>query len=226
MELLFDDGIIFAVNKPAGLHSVDQARSTGDSVAAWLIKTFPALRTAAPKELDAGLINRLDFETSGILLGAHTRAAWKSFSDLLKAAAIEKSYLVILERKLSNAAVVQGWIGSPNRGAKKVRVYAKKPKASDRALPAHSEIVPKKYDSLTDSTVAEVSCATARRHQVRAHCASLGHPLLGDSLYGARRSFTEVFPGLEKRGFFLHAATAKFKHPVTGKEVSLQAPQK
>ena len=223
-EFLFDDGIIFAIAKPAGIHSVAQAGSKGASIAANLINEFPALRRASPKELDAGLVNRLDFETSGILLGAHTREAWNALSALLKNGEIEKRYLVVLEGKLEVRTEAGGWIGSPNRGAKKVRVYTKRPKPSDRALPAHSIVIPKRYDERIDTTVAEVRCEAARRHQVRAHCAWLGHPLLGDSLYGAERALQAVMPGIGDRGFFLHAATAEFKHPVTGEKLRIEAP--
>ena len=221
LNFLYDDGVIFALDKPSGVHSVALRGKVNASIARLLLAWEPSLKDAAQKPEDAGLINRLDYETSGLLLGAHTRSAWEAFSKLLKSGEIKKSYHVLLEGKLLGEESVKGWLGSPNRGAKKIRVYASKPRTHDRALPAASIITPERYDAKRDVTTAHVKCDSARRHQVRAHCAFIGHPLTGDSLYGSKRIFKEFFPNVSERDFFLHAATAEFKHPVSGKEIKL-----
>ena len=223
-EFLLNDAELFAVAKPASLHSVMQPRSDNLSVAELLLESYPALKTAAPKGEDAGLVNRLDYDTSGILLGAWSRGAWERLSTLLKSGEITKSYHVILEGNLASPRRISGWIGSPYRRGSKVRVYSSAPPKSVRALPATSEVHPVCYDKEADCTLALVDCAVARRHQVRAHCAALGHPLLGDLLYGSARRLIELAHADESRGFFLHAGRASFYHPMTQERVTLEAP--
>lgn len=223
-EFLLNDPELFAIAKPPGLHSVMQPLSDNLSVAKLLLEAHPALEAAAPKAGDAGLVNRLDYDTSGILLGAWNRGAWERLSTLLKSGGITKSYHVILEGKLASTERISGWIGSPYRRGSKVRVYSSDPPKSVRALPATSQISPVCYEQSADCTLALVDCAVARRHQVRAHCAALGHPLLGDELYGAARRLAELAPAEESRGFFLHAGKAGFAHPVTHTPIALDAP--
>lgn len=223
LRFLFDDGEIFAVYKPAGIHSVIQSGSSNPSIAAELLNERPLLATVAATREDAGLINRLDHDTSGILLGASTHVAWLSFSKLLKSGAIAKLYNVILEGNLGDPRSISGWIGSPYRRGSKVRVYEARPPGSVRALPATTELAPVRFCQATNTTLAEVCCPVARRHQVRAHCSALGHPLLGDSLYGASRLLSEVAPSNLKQIFFLHAGRVEFIHPCSGEKVIITA---
>ena len=222
MEYLFDDGEFFAINKISGIHSVNNPSSLGPSVAGLLIKQKPSLEKASPKSGDAGLINRLDFDTSGILLGAHGPSGWQDFYALLKSGGIKKYYLVILQGGLRHLKKVHGWLGSTYRRSKKVKFYPSRPAPSVQALESSSIILPIRFSG--DSTLALVSCAVARRHQVRAHCAAIGHPLLGDKLYGASKELSEIAPQTDNRSFFLHAASAAFRHPRTGQEIELVAP--
>ena len=223
LHFLYDDGDIFALDKPAGIHSVMQRSSHHPSIAEALLIERPTLAAAAPTREDAGLVNRLDHDTSGILLGATTKNCWQSFSKLLKASGIKKEYLVILEGTLTNPSTIRGWIGSPYRRGSKVRVYDAMPPPSVRALAATTTVYPLYFDSATDTTLARVDCAVARRHQVRAHCAAMGFPLLGDSLYGATRTLSVVAPPDEQRLFFLHAGVVDFLHPLTQKKIYLTA---
>lgn len=222
MEYLFDDGEFFAINKISGIHSVNNPSSQQPSVAGWLIKQSPLLESISPKSGDAGLINRLDFDTSGILLGARTPAGWREFSNLLKSGGIKKHYLVVLQGELKQRKEVHGWLGSPYRRSKKIKFYPSRPSPSVRALESSSIILPIGFSG--ETTLALISCAVARRHQVRAHCASISYPLLGDKVYGASKELSQVAPDSEKRAFFLHAALASFRHPRTGQEISIAAP--
>ncbi|NDC38317.1 MAG: hypothetical protein EBZ48_09730 [Proteobacteria bacterium] len=223
-EVIFDDGELFAVCKPAGVHSVMQRSSRAPSIAQALIRAQPELASAAPTPEDGGLINRLDGDTSGILLGAKSKESWGRFSELLKSGGIEKRYLVILEGRLMRPCSISGWIGSPYRRGSKVRVYTSPPSSSVRALPAHTEVSPLHFDTVSNTTYAVVHCPVARRHQVRAHCAALGYPLLGDTLYGAARRLHQVAPREERREFFLHAGWVQFNHPRTQEQILLEAP--
>jgi len=216
LEILYEDKELFSVNKPALIHSVelppsyeeseDEGEAHSGSVAGKLLPLFPELGTVSPQVGDAGLVQRLDFETSGLLLGAKTRATWERVREAFKHRGAEKHYLVVLSGNLRSSSSIDAPIGSPYRRAGKVRVYlpGKKQAGKNRAQEAQSDFFPIARDPKGNWTLARVEARTGRRHQVRAHAAALGHPLLGDSLYGSTALF-EV-KGEKIPSFALHAA--------------------
>lgn len=221
LHFLHRDDDIFALYKPAGIHSVRLPAGGGISLADLLLEHNPQLANASRSPLDAGLAQRLDYETSGIILGAFNRSAWSALFDELMAGTIEKHYVAIVEGKVSKESVVSSHIGSPNRGAQKVKVYTAKPPASARALPGTTTFTPLHFISEHNATIVQVSASPARRHQVRAHAAFSGHPLLGDSLYGSTRSLGNLCT--TTRSFFLHAWKVTLKHPTSGEQQQLES---
>jgi 23S rRNA pseudouridine1911/1915/1917 synthase len=222
---VYEDEHIFVVEKPWGLHSV-QVDGGGDSLADRLLAERPQLAEASEKAGDAGLIHRLDFDTSGLLIGAKSLATWRSLHNLLQVGGIAKRYHVLLSSAVTSPQQVKSFIGSPYRGGKKVRVYMEEPKGKVRALWGETEIIPEYQDSL-GNTVASVTASPARRHQVRVHSSFIGHPLVGDSLYGAKDTLASLYS--EHRSFYLHCAFLSFTHPVRNEPLSftseLSAPQ-
>jgi 23S rRNA pseudouridine1911/1915/1917 synthase len=156
-------------------------------------------------------VHRLDKETSGVLVVARTDAAHRSLSEQFASREVEKIYL----------AVVQGL---PKTESGRVE----KPITRD---PVHRTKMTCRLETgrhaLTDWRVLqrfakhaflEVKIGTGRTHQIRVHLASLGHPILGDRLYGARAA--ELLPDR----FFLHAARLSFRSPGTGERITVEAP--
>ena len=217
-ELLYEDADLFVVQKPSGLHTVDLPHSPAPSLAALLLAAAPALRSVAERPGDAGLVQRLDYETSGCVLGATGRTVWAQLRAALQAGRIEKQYLAIVEGCIEPRVEVGGWIGSRYRRAQKVHVYADRP--PKRALPAHSCFELLAYQPEEDLALVRASAPTARRHQIRAHLSRLGHPLVGDRLYGSTRSLP--LPGSPP--FLLHASTVSLLHPVRGTALRVTAP--
>lgn len=220
LEVLHEDESIFAVSKPALIHSVELASGgeadlpdedtppvVSGSVAGKLLSALPELSAVAPHSGDAGLVQRLDFETSGVLLGAKNQETWTRLREAFKQGQAEKRYLVVLEGKLASASSIDAPIGSPYRRASKVRAYVpgKKQAGKERAQPAESHFKPVAWDPAGAWTLAEVETPTGRRHQVRVHAAALGHPLLGDSLYGSKATLQSGETGAPP--FALHAAS-------------------
>lgn len=220
-QFLYQDSDIFAVYKPAGIHSVRLPTGGGESLADSLLAHTPSLSSASRTPGDAGLIQRLDHDTSGILLGAKNREAWNALFEELMAGRIEKRYVALVEGNISQETTLTSFIGSPHRGARKVKVYKTEPSTSARALPASTTISPIRYLHELNSSLIEASAPTARRHQIRAHCAFLGHPLSGDTLYGS----TELLRGTRdsSRSFFLHAWKVCLAHPQTGKKIEIMS---
>ncbi len=221
LDFLFNDESIFAVYKPAGIHSVRIPSGGGQSIADLLCHHNPELEHAAPSPLDAGLVQRLDLETSGILLGAKTRELWQALHDSLLAGAITKSYVAVVSGHVASKVSVTSYIGSPHRGAQKVKIYEKEPAKKARALKGTTLFSPLVYISDREATLVEAVASPARRHQIRAHAAHLGHPLVGDSLYGSTKQLAEL--SAQPRAFFLHAWKLSFQHPLSTKTICLEA---
>jgi 23S rRNA pseudouridine1911/1915/1917 synthase len=218
---LYTDDDLFAVYKPSGIHSVKIPEEGGHSLADELIAFDPKLSLASRSNLDGGLVQRLDFGTSGVLLGAKNRATWNALYQSLSEGQIEKNYVALVEGEISDSAIVSTLIGSPNRGAKKMRIYSSAPTPPVRALPGTTTFKPIKYLPQFKMTLVQAEASPARRHQIRAHAAHLGHPLIGDLLYGSSRSIGALCN--TQRDFFLHAWRLKFKHPKSGEIIQVES---
>lgn len=217
----YNDDDIFAVYKPAGVHSVKIPEEGGHSLADDLLEYDSQLAHASRSDLDGGLVQRLDFGTSGVLLGAKNRPMWDTLYGALSEGKVEKSYVALIEGKLAEVTTVSTFIGSPHRGAKKMKIYSRPPSPPVRALPGTTTYRPLHYLTPFDITVVEAAASPARRHQVRAHAAHIDHPLVGDLLYGSRRSVGALCA--TPREFFLHAWRLAFPHPRTGERIEVES---
>lgn len=223
--------MLLVINKPACIHSASlpKAKDKNPSIADLLRSVYPALENVSTKPEDAGLLNRLDFETSGILLAAKTKESWLAMKRLLLDGSISKSYLALVEGKVQKKMMLQTYLGHHLRNAKKVKVYQTKPRGKVRALPAKTSFELVTYFQKLDVSLIRVFASPARRHQIRAHADFLKHALIGDVLYGSKRPLSSVVNTPLKNGqklppFFLHAETVAFKHPTTKKLVRIVAP--
>jgi 23S rRNA pseudouridine1911/1915/1917 synthase len=218
---LYSDNDLFSVYKPSGMHSVKIPEEGGHSLADDLMAYDPKLAMASRSSLDGGLVQRLDFGTSGALLGAKNRETWDALYAALSDGKIEKSYVALIEGELAKPITVSTLIGSPHRGAKKMRIYSRPPSPPVRALPGTTFFTPLKYLESFKMTLVQAEASPARRHQIRAHAAYIEHPLVGDLLYGSKRAIGALCN--TPRDFFLHAWRLKFKHPKTEEVISIES---
>lgn len=221
--LVYEDSSLLVLNKPSGMHSLP-GKSDAPVVASLVLEHFPEQSTVSPVAAEAGLLQRLDFETSGCLLVARSRDTWQALHLQLTSGLMKKTYLLLAEGLVTRGEVHTS-IGSRYRGSKKVSVY---PLTKDRARSQPAQT----FFELLDQpkplvSLARATTTTGRRHQVRAHAAHHGNPLVGDTLYGARHSLQD-FPGLlgpePIPPFFLHAESIRFMHPETKQEMVVEAP--
>lgn len=221
--VLYEDSHCFVLDKPSEMHSVAARAGVARSLAARLIEAEPGLAWVSEKEGDAGLVQRLDYETSGVILGAKDRAAWQYFRNLLQTGKIQKSYLILTEGKFPSELAMNNFIGGQYRRSKKVQVYTRK---RERTLAAFTNFVSVEYWNSSDISLVRAFAPTARRHQVRAHAASAGHPLVGDTLYGSRRQLQEVLSSNRPDTlpqFFLQAESIQFTPPGAPDIVTVRA---
>lgn len=213
-KIIYEDEDLLVLDKPAGIHSVSQSKSNEESLAMWLVSRNSSLEAIGKNVGDSGLVQRLDFETTGLILTAKSQRIWESLHQLIMLGALEKHYFCLVEGKLKADKIeLSSFIGSPYRRGKKVRVYPKMPRKPHRALEAKTTF--ENLRSNKNVSILRAYAPTARRHQIRAHAASIGHALVGDTLYGSSMSLD----GHYSSSFFLQACYLKFQHPTEKSKV-------
>ena len=216
INILYEGENYFAFVKPGGVHSIGKTESE-PSAALMALKYYPGSKNISQTPFEHSLANRLDYQSSGIMLAAKTRDTWEKLRELYTSKSVYKEYLVLLEGKLETEIDMDNYIGTPYRRAKKVRVYDKEPSAKHRARPAKSKFCPEKYLKKINATLCKVITSTGLRHQVRAHAKHLGHPLCGDKIYGSEMNLPEV------PEFILHASKVEFTDPWTKEKITIEA---
>jgi tRNA pseudouridine32 synthase / 23S rRNA pseudouridine746 synthase len=192
LDLIFQDDSILVVDKPAGLLAVPgRGKDKQDCLSSRLQKEFP----------DALVVHRLDMATSGLMLFARGIEMQRRLSEMFREREVEKRYMAIVAGKLDpaegevNLPMIADW---PNRPLQKIDTELGKPSLTRYRLLG--------FDSAKSSRV-ELEPVTGRSHQLRVHMKSIGHPILGDALYGDATSAPRLL---------LHACFLSFAHPVTG----------
>jgi len=235
--LLKETDSLFTINKPSGIHSISHGLST-QSIAAMLLRHDPYQAEAGANNEEAGLVNRLDFETTGLLVAARTRIVWNRIHEAFVSSAIEKEYLIAVEGVFPSSVTLSGTISSRYRRSKKViftplELLKKDEEGEERRTqPCRAHFKRMLYNSHLDLSVARVTTSTGRRHQVRVMASSIGFPLLGDTLYGSKRSPEKFVQFLAARGvhmtsqgsFFLHAERIIFPSTLHDLATILTAP--
>lgn len=209
LDIAYEDGDLIVVNKPAGV-VVHPGRGHGrGTLLNALLAHCPELAQLVGDR--PGIIHRLDKDTSGLIIVAKNEAAQRDLQRQFKSREVKKVYLALLEGRLEpERGIVEAPIGRHPRQRRRMAVVIR------GGREARTEYVVLEY--LGEFTLVQVLPETGRTHQVRVHFSSLGHPLVGDPVYGFRRS------SLGLRRQFLHAQTLGFRLPGSGSYIELTAP--
>ena len=219
LAILYADAAVVVADKPAGMPSHPLEPGELGTVANVLVARFPDLAAAGGPPREAGLVHRLDVDTSGCLLAARTSAARENLRAQFDSHNVEKIYLALVVGELRDEGEVSAPIAHDPDDPRRVRVATDPDWASEhRARPAQSFYAPVEWVGGPPAyTLVRVRIPTGVLHQIRAHLAHVGHPVAGDALYGGPR-----VPGLKRH--FLHAASIAFDHPTTGERVCFESP--
>lgn len=217
LDILHEDADVVVVNKPAGMAVHAGAGNARGTLVNALMHRFTQL-SGAGGAVRPGIVHRLDKLTSGAILVARTDAAHKSLADQFRRRTVKKIYLALVHGRFSKDA---GSIGLPIARDMKRRTRMTTQRAAGREAHTDWRVLAR----LGRFTLVEARIHTGRTHQIRVHLSSLGHPVVGDTLYGAParvRAGRETLPGLGRN--FLHAARISFLHPGTGAPIEVRAP--
>lgn len=217
IPILYEDGALLALNKPAGLPSVARHVGGRPSVGGYLLTRFPEAASAAPSPLDAGLVHRLDTGTSGVLLAARSRNVWSRLRTQFQRKLIEKRYLAVVHGRLERDMRLAHDLTHAPRSTGKMTVAHAGRSRGRRTWRAEAIVEPIAWGAA--ATLVAVRLVTGVTHQIRAQLAAVGHPLIGDTLYGG-----EPLDHLATERQLLHAASLRLDHPVSLEPLTIAAP--
>jgi len=212
LDILYEDEDLVAVSKPAGMTvHAGAGRREGTLVNA-LLGRFERLSKVGG-EMRPGIVHRLDRLTSGVLLAAKTDAAHRELARQFAARTVRKTYVALVQGKFPAGPGRWTRLEMPIRRDRRHRV-----KMTARARQGRSALTEfRVIEQGSGRALLEVRISTGRTHQIRVHLSAIGHPVVGDALYGARAE-----PGLGRH--FLHAREISFEHPSTGERLTIVAP--
>ena len=254
LDIVYEDDDLAVINKPAGMlvhagaGTGDDPRNRGTLVNALLFH-FKDLSNING-ELRPGIVHRLDKDTSGLIVVAKNDSTHRKLSEQFADRLVSKNYIALVHGSVKQE---KGTINAPisRDRAQRTRMSTRLPGGRDAI--SHYTVTERITSPFGKFTLVEVKIDTGRTHQIRVHMASIGHPVVGDTLYGAPATISSQTLAREARGTaisarntarktrqgggmpaksadislarnFLHAASIEFKHPRTGKLLSFMRP--
>jgi 23S rRNA pseudouridine1911/1915/1917 synthase len=210
LSIVFEDEHLVVIDKPAGLVVHPGSGNPGGTLMNALLHHAPQL-AAIPR---AGIVHRLDKETSGLLVVAKTLEAQTDLVRQLQARSVKRHYLALALGRVARDGIVDAPIGRHPVSRTKMAVA----KSGGRDARTHYHVL----ERFEKATLLECRLETGRTHQIREHLASIGHPLAGDPAYGKTRSGDARLDAFRRQA--LHAWRLALIHPGTHEEMGWESP--
>jgi 23S rRNA pseudouridine1911/1915/1917 synthase len=227
LEIVYEDGDLAVINKPAGMMvhagsgATEDARNRGTLVNALLHYLNELSSAGGP--LRPGIVHRLDKQTSGLIVVAKNDVTHARLSSMFSRRQVRKLYLALVQGDLPQD---RGTVNAPISRDVVRRTRMTTRREGGRGAVSHWEVLRRIRGPYGSFTLVSVRIETGRTHQIRVHMASLGHPVVGDTLYGAASAIAPLagtggLPRLVLPRNFLHAAELEFAHPGSGERLTL-----
>ncbi len=214
LDVIYEDNDILVVNKQKGLVVHPGNGNLDGTLANAVMAHCKDSLSGIGGELRPGIVHRLDKDTSGLLIIAKNDKAHIKMSEQIKDRKVKKTYIALVRGIISeNEATINMPIGRSTKDRKKMAVT----KNGKEAI-THFKVLNRFTTNKASYTLLEVKIDTGRTHQIRVHMAEIGHPVIGDTVYSNGKNEFGVV------GQCLHAKKLEFTHPITEKEMNLEAP--
>ncbi|HZG55164.1 RluA family pseudouridine synthase [Paenibacillus sp.] len=211
LDVVYEDGDVIVVNKPRGMvvhPAVGHPSGTLVNALMYHCKDLSGING----EIRPGIVHRIDKDTSGLLMAAKNDLAHVSLAEQLKEHSVTRRYIAVVHGVLEHD---EGTVDAPiGRDPQDRKLFMVTEKGAKHAV-THFAVT----ERFADYTVLELMLETGRTHQIRVHMKFIGHPLVGDPVYGRSKGRTMRVPGQA-----LHAAALGFTHPRTGERLMFEAP--
>jgi 23S rRNA pseudouridine1911/1915/1917 synthase len=212
LEIVYEDADLLVVNKAAGMVVHPAPGHSDDTLVNALVARYPELQEVGG-EMRPGIVHRLDKDTSGLLIVARNTRTLAALTAQMKRHEIVKRYLALVEGIVAHdSGTIDAPIGRNPRQRQQMAITA----AESREARTHFRVLQR----FAHHTLLLLQLETGRTHQIRVHLKAIGHPVVGDPIYGS--GSTQRGLGLQRQ--FLHAYQLKFTHPITGVPLEFEAP--
>ena len=214
LQIVHQDDAVIVINKPPGLVVHPAAGNWSGTLLNGLLHHDPAL-ARVPR---AGIVHRLDKDTSGLMVVARTEAAQLDLVRQLQARTVGREYVALAQGRVPHDGTVDAPLGRHPRVRTKMAVVPEE--RGGKLAITHYKVI----ERMALHTLVECRLETGRTHQIRVHMQSIGFPLEGDTIYGARNVAAMLHAVQAFNRQALHARRLAFVHPLTGKPVAFEAP--
>ncbi|HJJ06390.1 MAG TPA: RluA family pseudouridine synthase [Clostridiaceae bacterium] len=209
VEIVYEDNDIIVVNKPKGLVVHPAVGNPDGTLVNAIMNICKDSLSGIGGEVRPGIVHRLDKDTTGLLIVAKNDKAHIKLSEQIKNREVKKIYIALVRGNIpENEATINMPIGRSTKDRKKMAVVK-----NGKEAVTHFKVI----DRFKNYTLLEIKIDTGRTHQIRVHMAEIGYPVVGDMVYSNGKNEFGV------EGQMLHAKSLDFKHPITGKNMHLEA---
>lgn len=212
LEIVYEDADLLVVNKAAGMVVHPAPGHYDDTLVNALLARYSELRVNED-DVRPGIVHRLDRDTSGLLIVAKNVQTQAALVEQMKCHEMVKRYLALVEGTVAlDSGTIDAPIGRNPRHRQQMAITA----SGSREARTHFRVL----ERFPHYTLLLLQLETGRTHQIRVHLKAIGHPVVGDTVYGSGRKHASILAPRQ----FLHAYQLQFTHPVTGETLELQAP--
>jgi len=212
LDIVYEDDDLVVVNKRAGMVVHPAPGHSDDTLVNALLAYYPGLQDEVEGERP-GIVHRLDRDTSGLIIVAKNLRTQAALIEQMKRHEITKRYLALVEGNVSlDHGSIDAPIGRDPRNRQKMAITA----TGSRDARTHFRVL----ERFNRHTLLLIQLETGRTHQIRVHLQAIGHPVVGDPVYGSGHAH----PNIPLQRQFLHAYQLSFTHPVSGNVIELEAP--
>jgi 23S rRNA pseudouridine1911/1915/1917 synthase len=214
----YEDADIIVADKPAGMATHGFSARDVDTLANFLVRRWPELSSVGRSRWEPGLLNRLDTETSGLVLVAKNQPGFENLREQFRRRRITKKYLALVWGEAGSSGTISLELAHDPTDKSRMQVINQSGVDRQRLRGWHALTRFRKLASSGEMSLLEIVMETGVTHQIRVHLAAIGHPIVGDSLYAPESYRNEL------ARHFLHASGLEFVHPASGEPIRVDSP--